>query len=95
MLVETTGSQSLVRVTEFIDDPGQGAFGGWSSFHLRLSGEAAGLIREEGDERKPGWYLDGFSPENLIPAFLMLISAPAVTGDGFIAPHRGPGADLH
>lgn len=37
----------------------------------------------------PGWYEADFSPENLIPAFLLLINSPKVIGRRQHAPHRG------
>lgn len=93
--LESAGGSDLVAVTEILDDPTQAFLGTWTQYRIRLSGEGAGLIPEPPDERRPGWYLDGFSPVNLVPAFLLLLNAPTDAGRSSVVAHGGSGMAAH
>lgn len=81
----------LVRTTGAYLCPGQNFFGTMRSDQLSLSkGYSESRPTCSGDRvLPPGYYKEGFSPCNLIPAFLLLINSPKVIGRCQHMPHRG------
>lgn len=92
LLEEHEDDSGVVYCAEALDCRGQSFFGEFGAdstlsrgylLHLR-----DGLLpMRDGD--RAGYYMDGFAPENIIPALLAFINTPRIIGRRQHMPHRG------